>query len=303
MAAIQKTALDWAELRNRQEKAISQAEGVLRGFGLLSDHVDPVVIVELECPILKIAGGNFGNRFDGQLEYHRSKNRFVLFFNDKYDASYTGGAHHPRTRFSIAHELGHYYLPSHHAYLRQTGKAHASRGEFLSDRTIETEADAFAAGLLLPTEVFRPMVNEGDLTLAAVEEWAKRFETSITCTARRAVDLSDFPCAVVSIRDGRISSAFHSQPLIDGGCYPRSKGSSLPPPVTEKWEAFVAGKGKGLTGQAFAKDWFQVYGRRDEEHAPVYEYYHPVPASGTLLVLLTVPEEELFPEDGDNDDD
>ncbi len=85
------------------------------------------------------------------MEYHRSRNRFLLLYNTKYDAYLLPGQHHPRTRFSIAHELGHYFLEPHRAYLRRTGKSHPSKGEFLSDRTIEMEADAFAAGLLMPS--------------------------------------------------------------------------------------------------------------------------------------------------------
>jgi len=295
-----RTRLEWAEIQNRQEKAIERAAEVLGMLKIASAPIDPLAIVESEKPLLRATGADFRNRFDGQLEYHRSKNRFLLFYNTKYDIRVSEGEHHPRTRFSVAHELGHYFMEDHRAFLLHTGKAHPSKGEFLSDRTIETEADAFAAGLLMPSDLLRSLVNEGDLTFALIEQWAKAFQTSITSTARRSVELSDFPCALVGVRDGRVAYSFHSRALIEGGCSPRPRSCDLPDAARSKWPAFQAGTASGATGQAFARDWFLTYDRDDAGQAPVYEYYYPVPATQTLLVLLTIPEEELFP-DGDDD--
>ncbi len=287
-------------MQNRQEKAIERAAEVLGVLKIASTPVDPLAIAESEKPFLGVAGGDFRNRFDGQLEYHRSKNRFLLLYNSKYDARVPAGQHHPRTRFSIAHELGHYFLEEHRAFLLRTGKAHPSKGEFLSDRTIETEADAFAAGLLMPSDLLGPLVNKGDLTFSQIEEWANTFKTSVTSTARRSIELSDFPCALIGVREGRVAFTFHSRALIDGGCYPRPRGSDLPRAARSKWQAFLDGSVSGETGSALAQDWCQTYDCDRASEAPVDEYYYAVPSMQTLLVLLTVPEEDLFP---DIDDD
>lgn len=289
-----KTRLEWAEIKNRQDKAIDQAAEVLSMLGMNVAPIDPLAVVASEKPLLTAMGEDFRERFDGQLEYHRSKNRFLLFYNIKYNQS-SNGDHHPRTRFSIAHELGHYFLERHRSYLLRTGKSHPSKGEFLSDRTIETEADAFAAGLLMPTRLLRPLVNEGEMTFTNIERWANEFKTSITSTARRAVELSDFPCALVGIREGRVAFRFHSQAMIEGGCYPRSRGNALPPTAREKWDAFAAG-GCPLNnqGQAFGRDWCQTYDNERAARAAVSEHYFGVPPTQTLLVLLTIPEDELF---------
>ncbi|MCG3178605.1 MAG: hypothetical protein BIFFINMI_00933 [Phycisphaerae bacterium] len=295
-----RTRLDWAEIQNRQEKAIERAAEVLGALRIASAPIDPLAVAGSEKPLLCAMGADFHDRFDGQLEYHRSKNRFLLFYNTKYDARFPEGGHHPRTRFSIAHELGHYFIEAHRAFLRRTGKSHPSRGEFLSDRTIETEADAFAAGLLMPSDLLAPMVNEGDLTFAQIEEWARAFRTSVTSTARRGIELSDFPCALVGVREGRVAFSFHSRAMIEGGCYPRPRGSDLPPAARPKWQAFAGGIGPDDKGQAFASEWFQTYDNDHAADAPVYEHYYGVPSMQTLLVLLTIPEEELFP--GSDDD-
>ena len=295
-----KTNLDWAVMQNRQVKAIERAVEVLGVPKTASPPVDPLAIAKGERPFLHVAGGDFRNRFDGQLEYHRSKNRFLLFYNTKYDVRLPPGEHHPRTRFSIAHELGHYFLEAHRAYLRRTGKSHPSRGEFLSDRTIEMEADAFAGGLLMPSALLGPLANKGDLTFSQIEAWANTFKTSVTSTARRSIELSDFPCALIGVREGRVAFTFHSGALIEGGCYPRPRGSDLPRAARPKWQAFLDGRVSGETGSALARDWCRTYDCDRASEAPVDEYYYGVPSMQTLLVLLTVAEDDLFP---DTDDD
>lgn len=295
-----KTRLEWAEIRNRQDKAIERAAEVLGALRITAAPIDPLAVATSEKPLLSAVGADFHDRFDGQLEYHRSKNRFLLFYNTKYDIHTRNGEQHPRTRFSVAHELGHYFIEPHRAFLRRTGKSHRSRGEFLSDRAIETEADAFAAGLLMPARLLAPMVNEGEMSFADIERWAGKFKTSVTSTARRAVELSHFPCALIGVREGRVAFTFHSQAMIEGGCYPRPRGSELPPDARSKWHAFVGGILSNDKGQAFARAWCQTYDRDHAADAPVYEYYYGVPSMQTLLVLLTIPEGELFPETDDD---
>ena len=294
-----KTRLEWMEIRNRQNMAVERAAEVLAALRMTTAPIDPLAVAASEKPLLSAVGANFRDRFDGQLEYHRSKNRFLLFYNTKYDLHAPAGEHHPRTRFSVAHELGHYFLDAHGAFLRRTGKSHPSRGEFLSDRTIETEADAFAAGLLMPARMLAPMVNEGEMSFADIETWAREFKTSVTSTARRAVELSHFPCALIGVREGRVAYSFHSQAMIDGGCYPRPRGSNLPPDAGSKWQAFVDGDLADGKGQAFARAWCQTYDNARAAEAPVYEHYYAVSSMKTLLVLLAVPEEELFPDEDD----
>lgn len=295
-----RTKLELMEMQNRQEKAIERAAEVLGVLSMASAPIDPLGIAESEKPLLRTVGADFRDRFDGQLEYHRAKNRFLLFYNTKYDLRALRGEHHPRTRFSISHELGHYFLDTHQTFLRQTGQSHPSKGEFLSDRTIEAEADAFAAGLLMPQDLLGPLVNEGDLTFSQIEEWASTFETSVTSTARRSIELSDFPCALIGVREGRIGFSFFSRAMIKGGCYPRRRGSDMPAEAKAKWRVFLDGVALKAERQAFAGEWCQTYENDRAASAPVYEYYYGVPSMQTLLVLITIPEEELFLESEDD---
>src|SRR5690606_41173276 len=72
---------------------------------------------------------------------------------------------------------------------------------------------------------FQAEVGIRDFHVTGVQTCA--LPISITSTARCAVELSDFPCALVGVRGGRVAFSFHSQAMIDGGFYPRPRGSAL----------------------------------------------------------------------------
>ncbi|MDX8451014.1 ImmA/IrrE family metallo-endopeptidase [Mesorhizobium captivum] len=57
-------------------------------------------------------------------------------------------------RFSISHELGHYFIEGHPEALLTTG-VHQSRAGFVSGDPFEQEADHFAAALLMPESPFK----------------------------------------------------------------------------------------------------------------------------------------------------
>ena len=93
-----RTRLEWMEILNRQQKAVDRAAEVLDVLKMSSAPIDPLAVVDSEKPLLCAMGADFRNRFDGQMEYHRSKNLFLLFYNTKHDRI-LNGMHHPRTRF------------------------------------------------------------------------------------------------------------------------------------------------------------------------------------------------------------
>lgn len=193
--------MEWTAEKNRLLIA-GRADAVVDKLGLTAP-IDPLAIIRSEMPLLRAGGRDFGKRFDGKLEYNRKKNCFLLFFNTKYDS--TPGNHHPRTRFSIAHELGHYFLDKHHTYLMRSQKSHPSKGEFHSDNLVEKEADSFAASILLPTRLARPIINKHELSVDRIIQIADHFNASFVSTTFRCVALSDFPCAVAGIRGGEVA--------------------------------------------------------------------------------------------------
>jgi Zn-dependent peptidase ImmA (M78 family) len=110
-----------------------------------------------------------------------------------------------RRRFSIAHELGHLELHRHGSGLvlcTETDIDNWSPQD--EDATIEQEANAFAAALLLPERFFAPLCNQGDPSLELIAELADHFQVSLTATALRYVRFSREPCAVVYSYDGYV---------------------------------------------------------------------------------------------------
>lgn len=100
-------------------------------------------------------------------------------------------------RFSIAHELGHYFLDGHADQIPFDEGMHASRaGTFCRD-AFEQEADSFASGLLMPSRLFRRALNHFDDGLAGVKGLASLCQTSLTATAIRYAELTEAVSAVI----------------------------------------------------------------------------------------------------------
>jgi hypothetical protein len=98
-----------------------------------------------------------------------------------------------RKRFSIAHELGHWH---HHR-----GKCLACRLEDYRPRDAispERVADGFAADLLMPVYLFRPLANRcRQMNFSSVAKLAEAFSTSMPATAIRLVESNHAPALLI----------------------------------------------------------------------------------------------------------
>jgi hypothetical protein len=106
-------------------------------------------------------------------------------------------------RFSIGHELGHYFLDGHVDHILPSDGVHMSRAGFVSPNPYELEADHFAASLLMPSDLFRKALRKQTLGLSAIGAMAEICRTSLTSTAIRYAELTDDPVAVI-ISTGQI---------------------------------------------------------------------------------------------------
>jgi uncharacterized protein DUF955 len=189
--------------------------------------VDPLFVARQED--IDLLPGQYDDCFDGRIEYRRGSTglgRFYLFYAEEEPPFRPEG----RVRFSIAHELGHYYLPSHRQRLLE-GAAHGSQSDFVSDRQREREADRFAARLLMPRDPFEDQVRRRGsfCTLKDLEHLAgQAFRTSLTSTVLRYVDLNFEPCCVVMAENGLISWSRASEDLHAQGLGWTQRGAKLP---------------------------------------------------------------------------
>ncbi len=136
--------------------------------------------------------GRYAAAFDGMLEHIAG--RFHVYANLERLKSPQSG----RARFTLAHELGHYYIDEHRrALLSGSAPRHQSVCDFQSRNPAEIEADHFACHLLMPEERFSKSAKELSLGCAAVLKLKDDFGTSITSTAIRCTRLNLGPYTLI----------------------------------------------------------------------------------------------------------
>lgn len=141
---------------------------------------------------ITVSFGPYGETFDGMLEHEAG--RFHIFVNLDRAAAHDS----PRARFTLAHELGHYYIDEHRRALADgRAPAHRSVCAYESQDLVEREADHFAANLLMPARRFVDRARRAAPGLQGAIDLAGHFKTSVTSTAIRLADTDVAPCAVV----------------------------------------------------------------------------------------------------------
>lgn len=126
----------------------------------------------------------------------------LLGIGDKAIITINSAASLVRQRFSIGHELGH--------WLRDQGKKlyfckKENIGlEFRNIPIAEKKANDFASDLLLPKNLFLPIVNRREITIRTALEISNSFQASATATALRLVQMGSFPSMFISFnRNGK----------------------------------------------------------------------------------------------------
>ena len=93
-----------------------------------------------------------------------------------------------RERFSVGHELGHWHLHRGRSFECRVDDPSANLS---SDKTLEKEADTFAAHLLMPSALFKPAIAQiGQPNFQQLAKVADEFETSVMATTLRLVGLN-----------------------------------------------------------------------------------------------------------------
>jgi len=189
--------------RRRLLQAESQAENLVKQLRITSFPINPIEIAEqhgILCKSEEIQG------FSGCLI--KQGDTFGIIYSSKFDND-------GFIRFTVAHELGHYFLPCHPELLFPQGDGiHRSHNGFTSCDIHELEADHFAAGLLMPRHLFTEALGEESiLGFHAIEALSEKCKTSITATAIRYAIFADHPVALVVSSNNRIEYSFMSDKM------------------------------------------------------------------------------------------
>lgn len=271
------------------QEAESEAKSVIARFNITSLPICPFriarerdIAVEPKDTNMPGVSGFFikaGNMFGIQYATHIKNEGFI--------------------RFTVAHELGHYFLHGHPEYLFQGRDGiHESKSGFISDNFFEKQADYFAKELLMPQDLFLTALRESGVGFPAIMLLASKCKTSITATAIRFAQFAEDPVAVIMSSHNRINWCFMSSVLasVKGLRWPR-KGSMLPTNTA------TASFNRDSTNVLSAKQ-IEAWSRLDNwfDKAPPVEIKEDVIGLGSYRKTLTV----LFTENPiivDDDDD
>ena len=206
-------------------------------------------------------------------------------------------------RFSIAHELGHYFLEGHPEAVVKDGM-HESNAGYASTSKYEREADTFAAALLMPEDLFKAAARVRSFGLAGLTDLANLCLTSLTSTAFRWVELTSSPCAVVMTDGSMVLSASFSEAMKNAMSCPWMKDRPIPAgTITHEFvsdrERIAAGE--STSGASLASDWFgtDTEVRLREEVIGLGSYGRTL----TLVVPAIRIEDDFDPEDEAEDEE
>ena len=168
----------------------------------------PAEVIDLEALAnkagIKIKTGNYNNEFLGMLVL--KGRQFTIHLNlepgDKFKS--------PLIRYTLAHELGHFFIPNHRARLL-SGEGTAQDGYILvDDELAEKEAEYFAGCLLMPEEHVVPLFHSEPLSHRLLWDWAARFKVSVAAIAGRYTIFGPTPILMVWSTNGKYEKGYKS---------------------------------------------------------------------------------------------
>lgn len=151
---------------------------------------------------IKIHEDDFGETFEGSICCNMKSSRFHIFMNRNDSIFLDSG----RSRFTLAHELGHFFIPEHRSKLESGDKLtyHPYNYFYIQDSIFETEAHIFSANLLMPRDIFiersksLPYGMEGIITLSEI------FQTSILSTAYQYINCDILPSLLIKLNNDNL---------------------------------------------------------------------------------------------------
>ena len=197
-------------------------------------------------------------KYDGMLEHDSGD--FHIYINTEVEDS-------NRIRFSFAHELAHYFIDEHRNALRKGKSLHKSYYHLLRKNTVEKEADLFASNLLMPSSRFLQFIRDKKFDFNLINSLGKVFQTSLSATLVRIIQLDVHPIMVVFSKDNRITNKWLSDDFPYK--YIRDQHSGLVPPLTVAGDFFNHGITCDDTEEVDANEWFSSY--EDIRDIKIYE--------------------------------
>ena len=107
-----------------------------------------------------------------------------------------------RRRFAIAHEFGHFIL--HNSKTQLENCTESMLAQWGKNNKEESESNAFAAEILMPGNMVQAFLDVGLPSFEEIKRIASSFRTSLTSAAIRYVEISEYPCAIISSQHKKV---------------------------------------------------------------------------------------------------
>ncbi len=168
-------------------------------------------------PITLVEGDAFSDKFDGMLMKKPKKNEWGIFYN-------TNIANEGRINFTIAHELGHYFL---HMDSNNNDVFKCGEKDILTsfEATIEFEANTFASNLLMPNNDFREQIENQHFSFDLMNHCCNRYETSLTATVSKWLSLTTKKAIAILSEDGGMHWAISNEKAFRFGKFFKTRKS------------------------------------------------------------------------------
>ena len=178
-------------MNSDHSRALARARRVVREYGLVSPSAIDIEAIAFDLGLLV----HYAPLTGAAARLLRKGSRGVIRVSSRIDIA-------GQQRFCVAHELGHFLLHASQERLSQ-----CTSEDMLPWRGatgLEPEANAFAAELLMPEELFRGYASGRKPALSMAESLAEAFQTTMTATLYRYVELGVSVCALVVSQNGSI---------------------------------------------------------------------------------------------------
>lgn len=171
--------------------------------------VDLLQIAEEE--LINVIYDDYGyDTFDGLTMFEPSTDEFYIHINTAKGNTKNS----TKGRFTLAHELGHYFLPQHRwGLMRGKMKPHGSINYMMDYAAwkIEREADNFASSLLMPSEDFVAYIRNKSFNYQLLDGISKRYNVSLSAAAIRFIAIGNYPILILYAINGKIRWTNRSQ--------------------------------------------------------------------------------------------
>jgi hypothetical protein len=150
----------------------------------------------------------------------------------------------------------------------------------------EAQANLFAAELLMPEEMFKPLAEPPEPSLRVVRQLAETFQTTLTATALRYIESCSRRCALVVSRNKQVEWFRTTKDFY----YKLEKGTSL---HQNSWAwSYFEGEDVPETIQTVRADaWLE--GKRVRPRNQIKEHSIFLRRYGTVLTLLWIDDPDL----------